>query len=125
MNEVVVVLFQPIYPSGERELSDLEEGPLSGCKVVDVKVALYYGSYHSVDSSDMAFKQAAKIGFVNVFEKASPYLLEPICSLEIMVPEEFTGDVMGDISSRRGKIQGMEPDGKFQYSKHCSQSELY
>ncbi|MFP4459865.1 MAG: elongation factor G [Candidatus Zixiibacteriota bacterium] len=128
VNEIVGgVIPTKFIPSVEKGVVEaLAEGPLTGSKVVDVQVTVYYGSYHSVDSSDMAFKQAAKLAFVNVFEKAKPYLLEPIYSLEIMVPEEFTGDVMGDVSSRRGKIQGMEPAGKFQLIKaQIPKAELY
>jgi len=102
-------------PSVEKGIMEArQEGGLAGTKVVDFKTTCFDGSYHSVDSSDMAFKIAASMGFKDGFSKAEPYLLEPIFIVEIFVPEEFMGDVMGDISSRRGKIMGMEPDGKSQ-----------
>ncbi|KAA3616538.1 MAG: elongation factor G [Calditrichaeota bacterium] len=101
-------------------------GVISGCPVVDVKVALFYGSYHNVDSSDMAFKIAASMGFRKLFKEADPVLLEPIYNVEIRVPEEYMGDVMGDISSRRGKIAGMDAEGKFQVIKaQVPLAELY
>ncbi len=128
VNEVVGgVIPTKFIPSVEKGVVEaMLEGPLSASPVIDVQVTVYYGSYHSVDSSDMAFKNAAKLAFNTVFEKADPYLLEPVYSLEIMVTDDFTGDVMGDISSRRGKIQGMEPRGKFQVIKaQVPQSELY
>jgi len=80
--------------------------------VVDVKVALYDGSYHEVDSSEMAFKRAASIGFRAAFEKAGPVLLEPVYNMEVVVPEENMGDIIGDLNSRRGRVQGMETKGK-------------
>jgi len=82
---------------------------LAGYPVVDVKVAVYDGSYHSVDSSEIAFKTAARIGFRAAAEKADMVLLEPIATLEVEVPEDYAGAVMGDISSKRGRILGMEP----------------
>jgi elongation factor G len=93
------------------------EGPLSKSKVVDIKVTLYYGSYHTVDSSEMAFKTAASLCFKECFLKSKPILLEPIYNIEVKVPDAYTGDVMGDLSSRRGKIMGMEPSGIFQIIK--------
>ena len=102
-------------PSVEKGIQEArQDGGLAGTRVVDFKTTCYDGSHHSVDSSDMAFKIAASMGFKDGFGKAEPYLLEPIFNVEIFVPEEFMGDVMGDISSRRGKIMGMEPDGKNQ-----------
>ena len=86
----------------------LNSGVLGGYPVVDVKVTLFDGSYHEVDSSEMAFKIAASIGFKEGMKKAAPVLLEPIMKVEVVVPEEYMGDVMGDISSRRGHIEGME-----------------
>ncbi len=101
-------------------------GPLSGSQVVDVKATVYYGSYHEVDSSDMAFKIAASQAFRNGFADSKPVLLEPIFDVEVLVPEAFTGDVMGDMSSRRGKIAGMEPDGTNQKIKaQVPQAEMY
>jgi len=81
---------------------------LAGFPVVDVKVTLFDGSYHDVDSNENAFKMAASIGFKDGMRKADPVLLEPIMAVEIETPEDYMGDVMGDLSSRRGMIQGME-----------------
>ncbi len=96
-------------PSVEKGIIEaLETGILAGYPVVDVKVALYDGSYHPVDSSDMAFKLAAQLGFRKAAEAASPIILEPIVRVEIAVPEQFMGDVMGDLTSKRGRVLGME-----------------
>jgi elongation factor G len=102
-------------PSVEKGIVEaMQEGGLSGSPVVDVKVAVFYGSYHAVDSSDMAFKIAASMAFKEGFLKCTPVLLEPIYNIEVLVPEDFTGDVMGNLSSRRGKIAGMDPEGRYQ-----------
>jgi len=104
----------------------MQHGGLCGSPVVDVKVALYFGSQHDVDSSDMAFKIAGSMAFKEGFMKAKPVILEPIYNLEILVPEDYTGDVMGDISSRRGKIGGMEPEGTGQRIRaQVPQAEMY
>ena len=87
----------------------MQGGIIAGYPVVDVKVTLVDGSYHEVDSSEMAFKVAGSIGFKEGARKANPVLLEPIMSVEVVTPEEYMGDVMGDINSRRGRIEGMEP----------------
>jgi len=102
-------------------------GPLAGCQVVDLQVKLYDGSYHNVDSSEMAFKTAASIGFKSAFENARPVLLEPVFAVQITVPEAFMGDVMGDINSRRGRLQGMDsPAPGVQVIKaHVPLAELY
>ncbi len=92
-------------------------GILCGCNVIDIKVTLYDGSYHAVDSSDMAFKIAGSMALKKAFVDAKPTLLEPVYEIEVVVPEEFMGDVMGDLSGRRGKIQGMEAEGHFQKIK--------
>jgi len=92
----------------------MEKGVLAGFKVIDVRVTCFDGSYHNVDSSEMAFKVAASMGFQKAFLNASPVLLEPIFDITVRVPEEYMGDVMGDISGRRGKIMGMDSEGKFQ-----------
>lgn len=89
-------------------LETIPSGVLAGFPVVDVKVALFDGSYHDVDSSEQAFKMAASMAFKDGMRKADPALLEPIMSVEVETPEEYMGDVMGDMSSRRGVIQGME-----------------
>jgi elongation factor G len=86
----------------------MESGALAGYPMVDVKVTLLDGSYHDVDSSEIAFKVAGSMAFKDAVRKAAPVLLEPIMSVEVVVPEEFMGEVIGDISSRRGKILGME-----------------
>ena len=98
-------------------IAGMERGPLAGCPVVDVQVALFFGKYHDVDSSEMAFKIAAETCFHQVMLKANPVLLEPIDDITVRVPEEFLGDVMGDLSSRRGRIQGTETDGHYQVVK--------
>ncbi len=102
----------PAVEKGVREA--LESGVLAGYPVVDIRVALYDGSYHEVDSSEMAFKIAASMCFKEACQKASPVILEPIMAVEVVVPEEFMGDVIGNLSGRRGKIQGMEPRGNAQ-----------
>lgn len=102
-------------PSVEKGVVEaMQEGGLCGAQVVDIRVAVYFGSYHSVDSSDMAFKVAASIGFKEGYLKCRPVILEPIYNIQVIVPDDYTGDVMGDISSRRGKIIGMDPLGKMQ-----------
>jgi len=89
----------------------LEKGVIAGYPVVDIKVELFYGSYHDVDSSEMAFKIAASMAIQKGVREANPCLLEPIVELEVVVPDEFMGDVNGDLNSRRGRIMGMEPAG--------------
>lgn len=92
----------------------MQSGILAGYPVVDCKVMLYDGSFHEVDSSEMAFKIAASIGFKDGVRNASPVLLEPIMRVEVLTPEDFLGDVMGDLNARRGRIEGMEARGKAQ-----------
>lgn len=92
----------------------MQSGILAGYPVVDVKVTLYDGSYHEVDSSEMAFKIAGSMAFKEAMKKADPVLMEPIMQVDVMVPEEYMGDVIGDLNSRRGQIQGMEPRGGVQ-----------
>jgi elongation factor G len=94
-----------------------ENGILAGYPVVDVKATLYDGSYHEVDSSEMAFKIAGSMAFKEAAKKAKPVLLEPIMNVEVVTPEEYMGDVIGDLNSRRGKIQSMEKRGKAQVIK--------
>lgn len=93
------------------------KGVISGNQVVDVKVTLHFGSYHDVDSDEMSFKLAASQCFKKAFLECKPCLLEPIYEIEVIVPDEYMGDVMGDVSSRRGKILGMDSDGHFQIIK--------
>ncbi len=96
-------------PAVRKGLEDtLPNGVLAGFPVVDIKVTLFDGSYHDVDSNENAFKMAASIGFKDGMRKASPVLLEPMMSVEVETPEDYTGTVMGDLSSRRGMVQGME-----------------
>jgi elongation factor G len=92
----------------------MNAGVLAGYPVVDVRVILHDGSYHEVDSSEMAFKIAGSIAFKGASRKGSPALLEPIMSLEVVTPEEFAGDVMGNLSGRRGRIEKLEPRGNAQ-----------
>jgi elongation factor G len=98
--------FIPAVEKGIREAADA--GVVAGYPVTDVKVRLFDGSYHEVDSSEMAFKVAATMAFREGVKRGKPVLLEPIMKVEVVVPEEYIGDVMGQLSSRRGEIQGME-----------------
>jgi elongation factor G len=103
-----------------------EEGILAGYRVVDVKIDFYDGKMHPVDSKDIAFQIAGYFGFKESFNMARPCLLEPIHTVEIRIPEDCMGKVMGDLSSRRGKIQGMDMEGGFQLIKaHVPAKELY
>lgn len=100
-------------PAVEKGLRDsMLKGVLAGYPVTNIKAVLYDGSYHDVDSSEMAFKMAASIAFKKGMEEAKPILLEPVMKLTITIPEEYMGDVMGDMNKRRGKILGMESNGK-------------
>ncbi|MEY4922541.1 MAG: translation elongation factor [Pseudomonadota bacterium] len=98
--------FIPAVDKGIQE--QLKAGPLAGYPVVDVKVRLHYGSYHDVDSSELAFKLAGSIAFKEGFKRARPVLLEPVMKVEVETPEENTGDVIGDLSRRRGQLKGQE-----------------
>ncbi|AXI84309.1 elongation factor G [Xylella taiwanensis] len=103
------VIPKEFIPSVEKGLREtITSGPLAGFPVVDVKVKLVFGSYHDVDSSEMAFKLAASMAFKQGFAKASPVLLEPIMKVEIVSPEDYLGDIMGDVSRRRGVLQGQD-----------------
>ena len=95
----------------------MQNGPLTGNPVVDVKVTVDFGSYHEVDSSEMAFKIAGSLAFKKAMEECAPILLEPIMNISVVIPEENMGDVMGDLNSRRGKIEGMNARGKYQELK--------
>jgi elongation factor G len=106
---VVPRQFIPAVEKGVRET--MEHGVIAGFPVVDVRCALVFGKYHSVDSNEAAFKTAGSVGFKEAFSKASPVLLEPVMHVEIMVPSEFAGDIMGDLNTRRAHIHGMTPDG--------------
>jgi len=105
----------PAVEKGIREA--MAGGVIAGYPMVDVRVTLYDGSYHDVDSSDMAFKIAGSMGFKNAVEKAKPVLLEPIMNMEVTVPDECMGDVIGDLNSRRGKVVGMDTKGHNQVIK--------
>lgn len=117
--------YVPAVEKGLRE--SMEKGPLAGCKVVNIKAVLYDGSYHDVDSNEMAFKIAASLAFKKGISEANPCLLEPVMKLEITVPDEYMGDVMGDMNKRRGKILGMEPvaGGGQKLMAEAPQAELF
>jgi len=112
---VVPGRFVPAVEKGIRDV--LQKGVLAGYEIVDVKVTLFDGSHHSVDSDELSFKIAGSMAFKKGFMDARPVLLEPISEIEVIVPEEYMGDVMGDISGRRGRILGMETEGPFQKIK--------
>ena len=86
----------------------MNSGVIAGYQVLDVKVTLLDGSYHEVDSSEMAFKVAGSIAFKEAMKKADPVLMEPIMKVDVTTPDDYTGDVIGDLNSRRGKIEGMD-----------------
>jgi len=106
------------FPAVEKGLQEaLDEGVLAGYPVTRLKATLYDGSYHSVDSSEMAFKTAAKLAFKKGMEAAKPILLEPIVNVEVEIPDAYMGDIIGDLNSKRGRVMGMEPAGKKQIVK--------
>jgi len=116
------------FPAVEKGIAECcQKGPLAGYPVVGIKATLVDGSYHPVDSSEMAFKLATYLAFKQGFMQASPVLLEPIVSLKVVVPDKFTGDVMGDLNKRRGRVLGMNPmsGGKQEIVADVPQSELY
>ena len=114
-------------PAVEKGLQEcMEKGPLAGCKVQGVKAVLYDGKYHPVDSNEVSFKIAASLAFKKGIVEANPCLLEPIMKLEILVPDDFTGDVMGDMNKRRGRILGMDPqNGEQKLLAEAPQAELF
>lgn len=112
---VVPKSFIPAVEKGLREA--MTKGVLAGFPTVDFTAALVFGSYHDVDSSEMAFKIAASMAFKKGIAEASPVLLEPIMNVEVVVPEEYLGDVMGDFNSRRGRIMGIDSRGRLQVVK--------
>jgi elongation factor G len=121
---VVPKNFIPAAEKGLREAAS--KGVLAGYPAVDFNCAIFDGSYHDVDSSEMAFKIAASMAFKKAFVEASPILMEPIMNVSVTVPEDHVGDVMGDFNSRRGRIMGIDPDGKMQIVKaQCPQSETF
>ena len=110
------------FPAVEKGLQEcVLKGPMAGYPVVGVKATLTDGSYHPVDSSEMAFKMASTLAFKDGFMKASPVILEPIATLKVTVPDSFTGDVMGDLNKRRGRVLGMNPASK---GKTCVEAEI-
>ena len=116
------------YPAVEKGLAEaVLKGPMAAYPVVGVKAVLYDGSYHPVDSSEMAFKMATILAFKKGFMDASPVLLEPISSLKVIVPDKYTGDVMGDLNKRRGRVLGMNPidGGKQEILADVPTMELY
>ncbi|MCR2045425.1 elongation factor G [Anaerosalibacter massiliensis] len=115
-------------PAVEKGLVEcLDKGPLAGYPVVNVKAVLFDGSYHPVDSNEMAFKIAASLAFKKGVKEANPVLLEPIMKVEVLVPDEYMGDVMGDMNKRRGRILGMDPqeDGMQLIMAEAPQSEMF
>ncbi|MCD4711785.1 MAG: elongation factor G [Clostridiales bacterium] len=115
-------------PAVEKGLLEcLDKGILAGCPVVNIKATLLDGSYHAVDSSEMAFKMAAHLAFKKGMEQAKPVLLEPVAHVEIYVPDEYMGDIMGDMNRRRGRILGMEPNesGYQKVIAEAPQSEMF
>ena len=116
VNKIVggVIPKEYINPVASGIKGAMEAGTLAGYPVVDVKVTLYDGSFHQVDSSEMAFKIAGSMGFKEAVKSASQVLLEPVMAVEVVVPEQFMGDVIGDLNSRRGKVLGMDSRGGFQ-----------
>ncbi|MBD0409024.1 elongation factor G [Bacillus siamensis] len=102
-------------PAVQAGLEDsLENGVLAGFPLIDIKAKLFDGSYHDVDSNEMAFKVAASMALKNAVSKCNPVLLEPVMKVEVVIPEEYMGDIMGDITSRRGRVEGMEARGNAQ-----------
>jgi elongation factor G len=107
--------YVPAVEKGIKEAAD--RGVLAGYPVVDIQAKMYDGSNHEVDSSEMAFKIAGSMAFKEAIKKAKPILLEPIMSLEVVTPEEYMGDVIGDLNSRRGRVQNIERRGNAQVIK--------
>jgi elongation factor G len=114
-------------PSVDRGIQEAaQRGIVAGYPVVDFAAECYDGSYHSVDSSDIAFKLAGSVAFKNVAAKCRPVLLEPVLEVAVTTPDEYVGDIMGDLTSRRGKVLGMEPaDGRTVIKALVPESELY
>ena len=116
------------FPAVEKGIQDsVLKGPMAGYPVVGVKATLFDGSYHPVDSSEMAFKTAARQAFKSAFMQANPVILEPIVSLSVIVPDSYTGDIMGDLNKKRGRVLGMNPTegGKTEVIADIPLSELY
>ena len=117
------------FPAVEKGLQDsVKKGVLAGYPVVGLKATLVDGSYHPVDSSEMSFKTAASLAYKAGLEQASPVLLEPIGMLKVTVPDDYMGDIIGDINKRRGRVLGMEPteeEGYQEISAYMPVSESY
>ena len=116
------------FPAIEKGIQEsVQRGPLAGYPVVGLKATLIDGKYHPVDSSEMAFKTAASLAFKQGVMEAQPVLLEPIATVEVIVPNRFSGDVMGDMNKRRGRILGMDhlDGGKQKVTAEVPMSELY
>ena len=116
------------FPAVEKGIQEaVQKGPMAAYPVVGVKAVLYDGSYHPVDSSEMAFKMAATQAFKKGFMEAGPVLLEPIASMKVIVPDTYTGDIMGDLNKRRGRVLGMNPvdGGKQEILADVPYTELY
>lgn len=114
-------------PSVDKGIKEaMSHGIQAGCTVVDIKATVYDGSFHTVDSSDMAFQLAGKLAFRAAAEKARPVILEPIMDIEVIVPEDFMGDVIGDLNTKRGRVAGMEPigGGRQRIKAQVPQSEM-
>ena len=116
--------FFPAVEKGLREA--VLHGPLAGYPVVNLKCVLYDGSYHPVDSSEIAFKTAANLAYKAAMPEASPVLLEPVCELKVTVPDQYMGDILGDLNKRRGRVMGMTPtgDGEQIIEAECPEAEL-
>ena len=116
--------FFPAVEKGLREAC--LHGPLAGYPVVNLKAVLYDGSYHPVDSSEIAFKTAANLAYKAAMPEASPVLLEPVCELKVTVPDQYMGDILGDLNKRRGRVMGMTPtgDGEQVIEAECPEAEL-
>jgi len=116
--------FFPAVEKGLREAC--LHGPLAGYPVVNLKAVLYDGSYHPVDSSEIAFKTAANLAYKAAMPEASPVLLEPVCELKVTVPDQYMGDILGDLNKRRGRVMGMNPtgDGEQVIEAECPEAEL-
>ena len=115
------------FPAGEKGLREAcVHGPLAGYPVVNLKAVLYDGSYHPVDSSEIAFKTAANLAYKAAMPEASPVLLEPVCELKVTVPDQYMGDILGDLNKRRGRVMGMTPTGNGEQviEAECPEAEL-
>lgn len=116
--------FHPAVDKGIREA--MEHGVLAGYPMVGLRATLLDGSYHDVDSNELSFKMAARLAYKAGIPEANPVLLEPICSLKVVIPDSYMGDVIGDLNKRRGRIMGMNPldGGKQEIVAECPMAEL-